>query len=123
MRGNHVLAVFLGMEVGWSQWNGRYKCKQSYWISSEVNGTKIDQLLCVCQLSAAVTNTWDHQLMERKGWFWLMVLEVPVHDQIDPSFLGFWWECRMAMVRSAWQSKTAHLMARKQAKGREGWVW
>lgn len=29
-----------------------------------------------------------HQSIKIKGLFWLMVLDTPMHDQVDPLFLG-----------------------------------
>jgi hypothetical protein len=43
-------------------------------------------------------NTQDSQIMNREGVFWLMALELPVHDWADPLLLGLWKSCHMAMV-------------------------
>jgi hypothetical protein len=43
-----------------------------------------------------------------------MILDVPVHDWVDPMLLGLSWGCQMAMAGNAWRSKTIHVMARKK---------
>jgi hypothetical protein len=36
-------------------------------------------------------NTWDNQLVKRKGLLWLTVCKVSAHGQADSLFLGLWW--------------------------------
>lgn len=63
------------------------------------------------QLFVTVTNNWINQLNNRKGFFWLEALEVPIHNQID-SYCGY---CReIHYGRNEWKSRVVvHLMTRK----------
>lgn len=55
------------------------------------------QSICVNYLSIITTNTWNGQLIKRKGFFQLTVLGVSIHDWLVPwlwAFGGFsWWKC------------------------------
>jgi hypothetical protein len=42
-----------------------------------------------CYLSVTITNIWDNQLIQRKGLFYHVVLEISVHFQLFPLF----WVC------------------------------
>jgi hypothetical protein len=46
-------------------------------------------IFCVSQLSITVTNACDNQLIKRKDLFWLIVLEVFVHDWLVQLLLGY----------------------------------
>lgn len=37
--------------------------------------------LCVCHFSISMTNAWNYQSLNVKGFFWVLVLETLVHDQ------------------------------------------
>lgn len=53
--------------------------------------------------------------------FWVIILEVPVHDLWDPLLLGLWQGYLIAAVGRQVE-ETAHLMTREQKRKREGRV-
>jgi hypothetical protein len=55
--------------------------------------------ICVHQFSTFITNIWDDQLKKRKRWFWLTILEIPVHS---------WPHCFGWDTTWSWEHVTKH---------------
>jgi hypothetical protein len=67
------------------------------------------------QLSFTVTNTWDNQLIKRKGLLFTQSFGGLRSWLVSPAALGpvAW---KHIMVGSTWQSQVTHFMLRKQKK-------
>jgi hypothetical protein len=67
-------------------------------------------LYSMFKLSVVWQNTWENQLIRRKGWFCLTVSEVSVHGWLASSFPGLWWGrtswwlvCDTAKLLTSWR--------------------
>jgi hypothetical protein len=105
-----AFSVSWGFHYLWSM-----QSKNSKWKTLEISFQLHIIWVCVSQLSLAVINAWDNQIIKRKGLFCLTVLEVSVHSWLILLLLGLWW------ISTSWWDHTVeqavHLMEDLGAMG------